>query len=406
MALPESVDIAARVSAVAVDAPASATNGRRGRRRRWRVARAVLLVFLAPFVVSYIGALRAPGTDSVSARSVEWLRSHQFGGVVNSVESWWYSHHPPPLGGKPKGGIPAVPAPQGVAIIAPGRHVVVGLARPIDIQSAAGQRLPGEGVWKPTGVLVHGRPAVYFAYVRPDAIHTSLLSGVAWFDTRLLRAALIPGLSEPPGADKSFGARVPPEERSNLVAAFNSAFRVSDSGGGYYERGRTLAGLVNGAASAVLRTDGTMTVGQWGRDFTGTHGIAVVRQNLRLIVDHSTIVPGLPKNASGSWGKTLNSKIYVWRSGVGVTRSGAIVYVAGGGLSVESVADLLQRAGAVRGMELDINPEWVSCFVYDRPTPSDRANVVGRQLLGSGQRSNDRYLVPGTRDFFAWFARA
>ncbi|MEP6624604.1 MAG: hypothetical protein ABJC79_09180, partial [Acidimicrobiia bacterium] len=62
----------------------------------------------------------------------------------------------------------------------------------------------------------------------------------------------------------------------------------------------------------------------------------------------------------------------------------------------------LARAGAVRAMELDINSEWVSAYVYQGTTPAD---INGVKLLGSIQRPANRYLQSGTRDFFALFAR-
>ncbi len=66
------------------------------------------------------GALAVPGwslgrtllaqtTDPLGVRVVEWARDHQLGGVVSYVERTWYSHHQPPKGGTPNGGIPSAP---------------------------------------------------------------------------------------------------------------------------------------------------------------------------------------------------------------------------------------------------------------------------------------------------------
>ena len=55
-------------------------------------------------------------------------------------------------------------------------------------------------------------------------------------------------------------------------------------------------------------------------------------------------------------------------------------------------------------MELDINPLWVSAYTYVQTNPTDRAAITGAKLLPTMERSNDRYLVPGERDFFALFA--
>ncbi len=382
---------------------------RRRRRRIARIAALVVALLLLPVAWSYTQAITAPGTDSVTARSTEWLRGHGFNGVVNRVEDWWYSHHPPKVGGTPKGGIPTVPkvaaraAHANVAVRA--RPQPPGLPPPAPVASPAAPPLPGEGVWKPTGMPVQGRPAMYVTYVRPDAIHTSLLTGLVRFDPKLLRAVLVPGLEQPTGAPHEWGAQVPLGLRATLVGAFNSGFRIQDAQGGYFAGGQTYAPLLAGRAAAVITTDGMMRIGEWGRDFTGTAGLQSVRQNLWLIVDHGQVVPGLPTNHSAKWGATIGARVYVYRSGVGVTRDGAIVYAGGDGLTVASLADLLHRAGAVEAMELDINPEWVSCYTYQRPDPRNPRSVVGDRLAGASDRPGDRYLVAGTRDFFAFFAR-
>jgi hypothetical protein len=346
------------------------------------------------------------------------MRDHHLGGAVNSLEHWWYSHHPPRAGGTPSGGIPTVatvvrvstsvaaPTPTGSVPEGPTSTTQhVGLPEPARVAPPVSPALPGEGRWQATGVVVRGTPAVRIAYVRADAVHTSKLAGVAWFDTTLLRASIVPGLEEPPGANQASAARVPMDARPALAAAFNSAFRVKDARGGWALDGRVGAPLRNGAASLVVRADGSLTVGQWGREFTGLDGIRAVRQNLDLVVDDGRPVAGLSNNMDGRWGWTLGNEVFVWRSGVGVTASGAVVYVAGDSLSVTSLADLLVRAGAVRAMELDINPDWVSCFVYGHPDPSDPTVVSSTKLLAGMQRPANRYLVAGSRDFVALYDR-
>jgi len=88
------------------------------------------------------------------------------------------------------------------------------------------------------------------------------------------------------------------------------------------------------------------------------------------------------------------------RSGVGVTASGDIVYAMGPALSVQSLATILQRAGAVRAMELDINPVWVSFMTY---TAHGDAAPTPVKLTGFS-RPADRYFHPSTRDFVAVYA--
>ena len=89
------------------------------------------------------------------------------------------------------------------------------------------------------------------------------------------------------------------------------------------------------------------------------------------------------------------------RSGVGVSACGALVYVAGPALSARTLAESLVRAGAVRAMALDINPEWVTFnfFTHDPATGATAATKLYPQM----QRGADRYLGPTveSRDFFS-----
>ena len=90
----------------------------------------------------------------------------------------------------------------------------------------------------------------------------------------------------------------------------------------------------------------------------------------------------------------------MWRSGVGIDRYGNLIYAAANYMTVGSLAKVLQRAGAVRAMELDINTYWTSFISYRHPGAVGAAN-----LLSSMDRSNQRYLTPDDRDFFGVYLR-
>jgi len=98
----------------------------------------------------------------------------------------------------------------------------------------------------------------------------------------------------------------------------------------------------------------------------------------------------------------------VWRSGVGVTRDGALVYVGGPGLNITSLADLLVRAGAIRAMELDINPDWVNFATFKPAVGGTAATAAnGSDLLTDMSASPAHYFASWwSRDFFAASARA
>jgi hypothetical protein len=103
---------------------------------------------------------------------------------------------------------------------------------------------------------------------------------------------------------------------------------------------------------------------------------------------------------------TLGSKVYVSRSGLGETANGALVYVGGPGLNALDLANLLVRAGAVRGMELDINTDWVNFSIYKPDTPHGQASGLnGAELLPTMTGTSARYFQSWwARDFFTMSA--
>ncbi len=365
-----------------------------------------MFLLVAPLAWSIGSALAAPGTDSVAARLAEWGRNHGLGVVVLSLEKLQYQLHPPATGGTPAPGLLQNPATRGRRA-ATLRRVGVGGARshPIlmrpTLASFATPALPGEGVWR-TLVQVHGQPAVQAAFLRPDRVHTSYLTGVVWMSSKLLRFRLHPGFDQP-GGQWPVPDWIPPGQRHGLVATWNGAFKMADARGGFYLDGRTAGALVPGAAAEVFYRNGTMNIGSWDREVRMTPNVVGVRQNLGLLIDHGQVTPDVNASPLFHWGLTVGGDYYVFRSGVGITRQGDLVYASGNALSVQTLAAILKRAGAVRAMELDINPAWVSFMSYhagghpDSPTP--------KSLLPDYQRPANRYYQHTSRDFVAAYAR-
>jgi hypothetical protein len=126
--------------------------------------------------------------------------------------------------------------------------------------------------------------------------------------------------------------------------------------------------------------------------------VFAVRQNLDLIVDAAHPVAGLTLNVDQRWGSAKNQFQYTWRSGLGVDATGNLIYVGGAGMNLATLAGALTRAGAVRGMELDIHGAMVDFFSY--PHGGD-ATSAGVKLLPAMPNGPSRYLVPDQRDFFA-----
>ena len=84
----------------------------------------------------------------------------------------------------------------------------------------------------------------------------------------------------------------------------------------------------------------------------------------------------------------------------------ALVYAAGPALDPLQLAQLLVRAGAVRGMQLDINPNWPVFAAYDPPPGAPAAPSNGRKLLPSTMQGPGTFFEPSwARDFVTLSAR-
>ena len=375
------------------------------RRRRTLVGRhpktTVALVLVLALTPVWISAGSAATNQALGntpgARLTEWVRDHGGGGLVTWAENTWYTWHAPPKGGKPhQGAIPAPVATTTTTQPAGPAHLAV----PAALTPFVATPMPGEGQWHPVGRTVGGLPAVYTAFLRPNAVNTSLVTGVAWMDTKLLRTTLYAGTSIP-GTGQTWANEAPlaGPALDTLVAAFNSGFRMQDSQGGFYADGVTAVPLRPGAASLVIDSNGTPDIGAWGTDVSMTPSVVAVRQNLDLIVDNGQPVPGLDANDNIRWGATLGGRVQVWRSGLGITADGALVYVGGSGLSIVDLANVLARAGAVRAMEMDINTAWVNFTSFDPPVGQPASAANGTLLTYDEATSPSRYFAPLSRDF-------
>jgi hypothetical protein len=111
------------------------------------------------------------------------------------------------------------------------------------------------------------------------------------------------------------------------------------------------------------------------------------------MIANGQIVDGVAGNAGGRWG-TVHNALPTWRSGLGVTAAGDLVYVAGNDLTLGVLADALLASGAVNAMELDIHNQMVTfnLFTHD-------PDLVGHKLLPNMPRPANRYLTTDWRDF-------
>ena len=345
----------------------------------------------------------APDGNSFFIRIVESVRQHFGNGIVAAIEDAYYNladtvqriyyHATGRRAGTPHlAVVPHESVSAAVAKVALPRNIVLPQGWP----AAA-----GEGVWQPVGPLVGGRPSMEETFLHPDPARPWATSYLVWIDPWALRLHYQTGLSEPVTASGIHGNGLlpaDPAQASHVVAAFNSGFKSFSTDFGAMLDGEMLDPPVPGVATFAMYRDGQVALGAWGSGSVPRKGLQSFRQNLPLIVDQGASSPLLsdPK----AWGVVVGNSTYVWRSGLGITPSGALLYVAGDPLSAFTLANTFVAAGAVRAMQLDINAYWVTFNFYRWVPQGGGGYLTGTKLTPAIERPASRYLTPDTRDFF------
>ncbi|MDQ6807665.1 MAG: phosphodiester glycosidase family protein [Actinomycetota bacterium] len=357
----------------------------------WRRLRRIVILGLClcslPIFISYVATITRPSNASFTINSFEWLRDHGAAGLAVQAENLYYSLNAPSTGG---------PGIRKLAL----QHLAVATAtvHPPDIAPLIQPALRGEGVWIPSESWSGANAPVQITQFRSDPNYPSMVAGVAWINTARTTITLNPGRLEPAVTLPRGAMEVASASRGRLLATFNSAFKLADSGGGFAVGGHTYAPMKAGMATLTGYANGHLDIQAWSGGADIPPGIDFARQNLPLIVENGQPNPNLADGPA--WGVTVGNAIRVWRSGIGIDGNGNLIYAAANNQTVGSLAEILIRAGAVRAMQLDINSYWVSFITYAQQNAGTPSN-----LLPDMTRTADRYLTAEDRDFFAVYAR-
>lgn len=363
----------------------------RRRRRRSVIALFLCLLLVVP-LVSYVRALLYPGNATFAVRTVEWVRDHGAGGVIDAIETWKYSRQAPPASGQPRD-IPAV-TPSAHPPRRPGNLPAIKLLPGV-------KSLPQEGVWT-SARQNKNTTLLWTTWFRADGAHLPVTAAAALIPQGVNKVRLMPGTREPVvGMASTDGYSVPARDRSRLVATFNGGFKMRDSHGGWWTKESNAIPLVDGRASAVIDRNGVVRIGGWNKTVRMSQDVVAVRQNLDPVIVAGRIVDGLTANANGRWGSVRSQFQFTWRSGLGTDAAGNLIYVAGNSLTLATLAAAMQQAGIQEGMELDIHAAMVS-FDIEHP---QGGGVTGQRLIESMTSPPDRYLTDDQRDFFYVVAR-
>lgn len=260
---------------------------------------------------------------------------------------------------------------------------------------------PGEGQWSTAGLPRTSPNDVLMAktFIHPDRSRPYSTVAVLLMDARRIRLHMTGGTVDP-GGDRGVkgSGNIPADQYVNLLAAINGGFKGPHGGFGMYADGKEYRPLRNGLASIAVMKDGAIKMGEWGKDLSWDENTVAVRQNAVLLVQGGEVSP---RTAEGNdtWGyvEVDSSEFITWRSAIGLTKDGNLLFAAGNSLSAETLAKALWAAGAHTAMQLDINSPYVliSAF-FAQPGGMPKAE----RFMDNMPDSPARFLKAQERDFF------
>ena len=414
---------------------------RRTKWRRWLLALSLLLLLAITVMRQGNGRLGAYAADMLRATlgptATAQIESQYLGatdgahqllyrfGIEHASAPWASSSAAPPSQGHSLSGAasssaspvaaqatPTV-APQlnaGVPPTDPQRSIVTPVSSsspsPMPLPSIAPlitPSLPGEGVWTTSGLAPaakNGMPLDAKTFWRPDPARPYAIVTFLQFDLRYTRLHMVAGIDQPGGPVGKHGSGTIPvadQQPGTLVAALNGGFKYADGAYGMMVDGTVYVPPVHGSGTIAITRDGSVIIGNWGVDpalSESNSNLVAWRQNGPLLLDHGSI--NTLTNNDSAWGITLNS-VHTWRSGIGITKSGTLIYAAGNAITAKALAEAFRAAGAVTAIQTDINPLWVRAFTYGR----DASGQLSIARLQPGmQGSGWEYLKGDSRDFF------
>lgn len=264
--------------------------------------------------------------------------------------------------------------------------------------------IAGEGVWKDKPLSIFpGQEVMAYTFVRPDPDRAFAFTTIIQADMRKIQLGTVAGKKQPGGPVGKPGPGIIPDDiiqSGRLIAAFDGGFQYRDGQYGMIVGNTTYLPLKNDVGTLIGYKDGTMKIINFQGQTLGNN-VAYVRQNCPILIDNGIITPADPK-IKALWGRTLTSDIYTWRSGIGLTSAGNVVYAVGNNLTPITLASALKNAGAINAIQLDINPYWVRFNLFDSLGGGKYKSTTLTKGLQDGTK---QFLGGYEKDFFYMYKK-
>lgn len=260
-------------------------------------------------------------------------------------------------------------------------------------------KLKNEGVWKLMTVgSFPGQGVMAHTFVRPDPDRPYAVVTIVQIDMKVMNLGIVAGTKEPGGKMGNPGpGKIPQDivESNRLVAAFDGGFQYRDGEYGMIVGDKIYLPLKNDLGTVVGYQNGQLKI----IDYTGQDlgkNVAFVRQNCPILIIDGRLGVEDPKNKK-LWGRTMTTSIYTWRTGMGITDKGNLLFAVGNSLTPETLARALKMAGAQNAIQLDINPNWVRFNIFNT---LGNGKYSSKPLTHDLKDGADAYLNGYAKDFF------
>ena len=259
--------------------------------------------------------------------------------------------------------------------------------------------LKNEGVWlwKKLNIFP-SQEVLAYTFVRPDTTRPYANVTLIQADIGPLMLGDVAGTKQPGTPIGNPGPGMVPSnivQNGLLVAAFNGGFQYRDGGYGMIVGNKTYLPLKNNLGTLVGYTNGSIKIVNYLGQDLGTN-IAFIRQNCPILIENGILEVSNPQNHA-LWGRTDTTDIYTWRSGIGITAKGNLLYAVGNNINPTTLATALKMGGAINAIQLDINPFWVRFSVFNY---LGNGNYSSTALMNGVYNGAKQFLGGYQKDFF------
>ncbi len=259
--------------------------------------------------------------------------------------------------------------------------------------------LVNEGVWQPMLQNSYlSQTVMARTFIRPDTTRPYALVSLVKIDMKKIAIGDQAGTYYPGGIYKRYGPGIVPldiQKKNKLLAVFNGGFQARDGQYGMIVGKITYVPLRPRIPLLIITNQGSAKF----VDYNGgklDKNVASIRQNGPFLV-RDGVITSFNEEGSDTWGRTVTNSMYTWRSGLGVTKDGNLVYGVGNSLIPQTLAMALRAAGAVDAIQLDINPFWVRFITYQSRGDGKYSYMP---LLNTMPDAGEAYLKGYNKDFF------